>query len=160
MEDVLAVMQALRETERTTYDIAKRFLQIGVKFSAKIKVKKKGQEHLHRRIRPLGYRWRNYQGSAADYVAYENARDQFLQKREGRAVFEKGGILWRLGMEKYGADLAVNKVLGGIWREVAEEEGKALETSEGIYKGDEMTEEEISLVCGQYQVWTGKREKI
>lgn len=100
----------------------------------------------------LGERREGYAPGAADYEAYESARDAFLRSPRARAALLKGGIVWRLAMEFIEPGL----VLAGP-SDDALARGQSLRPTAGgpEYFDDELTSNELDLICGVYQVRTG-----
>jgi hypothetical protein len=98
-------------------------------------------------VRPIGY-----QPDAADYAAYEAARDHFLRSSRARAAILKGGIVWRLAMEFIGPGC----VLTGP-SDVASSEGQIFHfTDDTIFCEDILNDDELDLICGVYRVYTGR----
>src|ERR1700722_1053446 len=105
------------------------------------------------RYNGLGYRPQGYKPDPVDYAAYESLRDQFLSSPRGRAAMLMGGIIARLarGVVPYG------RVYDGPSDDVFEE-GLCLRNGMQVlaYWDDQLTEDEINLICGVYKVDTGK----
>ena len=100
----------------------------------------------------LGIRPRNYIPDAADYSAYQAIRDDFLRQPRGRAALLKGGIIWRLAMEYVDPGRVIagptgNSVTGHTLRF----------PNNHVYCDDNLTEDELDLICGVYKVYTGKK---
>lgn len=153
VKEAQTVLQCLRETNWTTRrDLAEGLLRIGAPFSTRIRV---GQvaKNRSRTVSCLGKRDEMYLGSVAEYLVYENARNTFVRKREGRAAFLHGGIVWRLAMESVKDSYSATQILAGIWKTVAVAEGKSMVVSDGrIYNDDELSDEEVDLIVGKYQI--------
>ncbi|KAL0563928.1 hypothetical protein V5O48_018129 [Marasmius crinis-equi] len=103
----------------------------------------------------LGYRDHDHKFDLQDYKVYVRERDAFLSTYRGRAAIMMGGIVARLARD------AVNPkdVLDGPTPDVDKEWGKGecFTPGEGmkVYWDDVLTEEEINLVCGVYDVAKG-----
>jgi len=102
-------------------------------------------------INSLGYRPKGYTPLPCDYAAYEALRDSFLATPRARAALLKGGIVWRLAKEV----VPEVTVLNGPSSE-ALLTGRAFRCEERYLWDDELTEEELNLICGVYKVHTGK----
>ena len=96
--------------------------------------------------RPCGYRF-----DAADYVAYEAVRDNFLRRPYARAALQKGGIIWQLVVEF----LDPGVVCVGPSDDVLDLSIKHRSPSGQDYCDDDLTEEELDILCGVYKVYTG-----
>jgi hypothetical protein len=102
-------------------------------------------------INILGYRPKGYNPLPCDYAAYEALRDSFLATPRARAALLKGGIVWRLAKEVVPEVTVVN---GPSSESLLT--GRAFRCDEQYLWDDELTEEELNLICGVYKVQTGK----
>lgn len=98
----------------------------------------------------LGYRLSGYKPCMRDYVTYEGIRNNFLTTPRARAALLKGGIVWRLAREVV-SDAAValgpsSEVYGT---------GRRFSSREGVFWDDDLSEDELDLICGVYKVFTG-----
>ncbi|KAJ7878714.1 hypothetical protein B0H13DRAFT_1528308, partial [Mycena leptocephala] len=100
----------------------------------------------------LGFRPAGYKPTNLDYRAYVTRRDEFLLSPRGRAARFAGGIIGRLARETGKDDLAC---LGPS--DDAFETGVRLwdGRSQTAYWDNDLTSEEIDLICGVYIVATG-----
>ncbi|KAL0578983.1 hypothetical protein V5O48_003023 [Marasmius crinis-equi] len=107
------------------------------------------------RLKPcvsLGYRDHQHRFDLEDYAVYVRERDAFLRTYRGRAAVMMGGIISRLARN---AAIPAD-VLNGPALDVDREWG----VGECFYRGygndaywdDSLTEEEVNLVCGVYEV--------
>lgn len=96
---------------------------------------------------PHGHRF-----DSVHYTAYTSRRDRFLMGPRGRAAAKMGGIVWRLAMEA----MNPNAVLAGPSDESIET-GHIYKFSAGntSYYDDELSAEELRLICGVYEMETG-----
>jgi hypothetical protein len=99
----------------------------------------------------LGYRPIGYTPHLADYAVYRCSLARFLHQPQARAALLKGGIVWRLAREFLDNDV----VLMGPSQ-------NALHGMLGVFRygdtnfcDDELTDEEMDLICGVYKVYTG-----
>ncbi|KAL0060071.1 hypothetical protein AAF712_013147 [Marasmius tenuissimus] len=84
-----------------------------------------------------------------DLCAYEAARDQFLRSSRGQVAVMLGGILSRIARELV-VDL---DVIFGPDMDVVYGQGRCfLDTMEGGYWDDELSEEEANLICDIYVI--------
>ncbi|KAF8832042.1 hypothetical protein HHX47_DHR1001031 [Lentinula edodes] len=103
----------------------------------------------------LGFRPAGFRPNLQDYRAYEVVRDEFLRSARGRAALLGGGIVARLARD------VVNKddVYDGPTVHALQEGEHALcvwEVGRGrAFWDDQLTTEEIDLICGTYEVATG-----
>jgi hypothetical protein len=101
----------------------------------------------------LGYRPKHYTPDIIDYVAYESSRDRFLQSARGRAALSRGGIIARLASEVVGYDSVCFGPSDAAFDEgICFWDGK----SSLAYFDDQLTDDEVDLICGVYRVDSGK----
>ncbi|HEV7738262.1 MAG TPA: hypothetical protein VGO47_12935 [Chlamydiales bacterium] len=104
----------------------------------------------------LGYRPAGYQAGPADYARYVSVRNAFLREPRARAALLKGGIVWRLAR----GVLGVYDTTSGP-SEDAMKCGFVLEDEQrGILIDDDLTQEEMDLICGVYHVVNSKAESL
>jgi hypothetical protein len=99
----------------------------------------------------LGFRPAGYAFDTHDYRVYEDRREQFFKLPHSRAALLAGGIVWRLALETICPGIA----LTGPSENIAHF-GDIVETPDGPIVDDSLTEEELNLICGVYDVYTGK----
>ncbi|KIK64573.1 hypothetical protein GYMLUDRAFT_160993, partial [Collybiopsis luxurians FD-317 M1] len=92
----------------------------------------------------------------ADFEAYEAQRNEFLQSAQGRAALTAGNLLWRLA-----CSAASNQdVLDGPSVEALQGGRKSFIISDPTCTeamwDNSLTEEEINLITGTYEVPTGR----
>ncbi|KAF7349165.1 hypothetical protein MVEN_01438800 [Mycena venus] len=96
-----------------------------------------------KRYSGLGYRPQGYQPNLLDYAAYTNFRDRFLMTARGHAALRYGGVDALLGpsddVTYHGAHL-INKRF------------------DETYWDDQLTADELDLICGVYHVATGQTD--
>ncbi|PIL30339.1 hypothetical protein GSI_07524 [Ganoderma sinense ZZ0214-1] len=92
----------------------------------------------------------NYVFNVADFCAYEEFRDHFLQAnpRIGRAALLAGGILWRLAIESVERDLVLDgpntiKTALGITFALRDH-------ADDVFIDDSLTADEIHIIIGTY----------
>jgi hypothetical protein len=103
----------------------------------------------------LGYRPQGYKPDHIDYAAYESLRRRFLCSPRGRAAILAGGIVARLARE----DVRYEDVCNGPSDSVFEN-GICLwngKESSLAYWDDQLSEDELDLICGVYRVDTGRQ---
>ncbi|KAL0572374.1 hypothetical protein V5O48_009589 [Marasmius crinis-equi] len=104
----------------------------------------------------LGFRSHGYRFTLEDYFSYAEMRDKFLSSPRGRAAIMFGGIVSRLAQ----GIVTMRDVVEGPTQEsqLAYERGDYF-VDEGnnhvFYYDDTLTEDEINLICGVYEVATG-----
>ncbi|KAJ7085096.1 hypothetical protein C8R44DRAFT_651312 [Mycena epipterygia] len=114
-------------------------------------------EPLLDRFTGLGYRHVGYKPSLIDHGVYEMLRERFLGSTRGRAALFAGGIVGRLARLIVDEDLAClgpshEVFMTGIrlW------DGQSSEA----YWDDELTDQDIDLICGVYEIATGASTAI
>jgi hypothetical protein len=135
-------------------DIAQHLVQSGIPFLTLQQLQQPQPLHPSRHLTVcLGHRPENYVPDLADYAAYVEARQAFLRLPRGRAALTKGGIVWRLAIEILGDN---NAVLEGPSADVLTH-GHCVKLSNGDELwDDDLSTEELDLICGVYHVATGK----
>ncbi|KAJ6529979.1 hypothetical protein B0H10DRAFT_1862057 [Mycena sp. CBHHK59/15] len=108
------------------------------------------KHHLHS---GLVFRPRNYQPDRRDYKTYVAIRNQFLSTPRGRAALLYGGIVGHLTREAISND----EVMKGP-SDDAPITGICLCNSSSMAASwdDQLTEEELDLICGVYHTATGE----
>ncbi|KAJ3925733.1 MAG: hypothetical protein NXY57DRAFT_906708 [Lentinula lateritia] len=108
-----------------------------------------------RRPAVLGFRPAGFLPNSQDYHAYEVVRDEFLRSARGRAALLGGGIVAQLAREIVNED----DVCDGPTVHALQEGEHALcvwEMGRGrAFWDDQLTTEEMDLICGTYEVATG-----
>ncbi|KAJ3791887.1 hypothetical protein GGU11DRAFT_694143 [Lentinula aff. detonsa] len=140
-----------------TEDILKCLINEGMSFNT-LKASHSPRERKvmpRRRHAILGFRPAGFSPTLQDYQAYEVLRDDFLRSARGRAALLAGGIVARLARD------AVNEqdVYDGPTENALQEGEHVLcvweEGKHFALWDDHLTEEEIDLICGTYEVATG-----
>jgi len=127
-------------------DIAHGLLERGVPFHTVVERDRKPRDMVVRsQTIGLGPRPPKFQPERADFAAYENARDDILRSRSGRAIRLLGGIVGRLAADLV-ADYEVvdgpyltNPVVVGIH-------------GDKEFVDDAVEQRELDIVCGVYLV--------
>ncbi|KZP26418.1 hypothetical protein FIBSPDRAFT_732308 [Athelia psychrophila] len=100
----------------------------------------------------LGSRPSGFEPSMLDLRAYEYRRGKFLQSDRARAAALRGGIVWRLAMESFTREQILDGPTDLATSLYARMDGE----SEGAWD-DQLSDEELDLICGVYKVYTGHR---
>ncbi|KAJ8074588.1 hypothetical protein PM082_015491 [Marasmius tenuissimus] len=97
----------------------------------------------------LGYQLSGYQADIHNLRAYEAVHDQFLHSNRGCAAVMYGGIMGRITREV----VMDEDVIHGPDPDTVYHQGHCfLDTPEARYWDDELSKEEIDLMCGVYIV--------
>ncbi|KAJ7075239.1 hypothetical protein B0H15DRAFT_961708 [Mycena belliarum] len=107
------------------------------------------------RFTGLGYRRKGYKPTSADHGVYVEQREDFLRSPRGRAALFAGGIIGRL------AQLIVDESLAsmGPSREVLTTGVRLWDgCSSAAYWDDNLTDQDIDLICGVYEIATAIRK--
>ncbi|KAJ6547262.1 hypothetical protein B0H19DRAFT_954177 [Mycena capillaripes] len=105
----------------------------------------------------LGYRRTKYKPTPVDHGVYVKLRNSFLASPRGRAALFAGGIVARL------ARLVVDQELAcfGPTSEVFMTGTRLWDgQSSAAYWDDALTDEEVDLICGVYEIATGRVNKL
>ena len=162
LRDPVAVVQIVRcNWGITASEVADQLITHGIQFHTLRKGRRPTVQEMQRfshLTRPgaprciLGYRRSDYKADTHDLHVYEAERDRFLRSSRGRATVMCGGIVGRIAREVvpdahviYGPDPDLVCLRGRCF----------LDTLSGGYWDDEITSEEIDLICGVYIVERG-----
>ncbi|KAJ7719527.1 hypothetical protein DFH07DRAFT_761111 [Mycena maculata] len=100
----------------------------------------------------LGYRRAGYTPTFEDYGVYMDLRDSFFDCPRGRAALFAGGVVGRLARDRVNEDLASLGPTADVFMTgVRFWDGQ----SSTAYWDDGLTDQEIGLICGVYDVGTG-----
>jgi hypothetical protein len=104
----------------------------------------------------LGFYAKDYKPGLREYRHYERIRKEFCSLPRARAALTRGGIIWRLALESIGIP-AKELVKNGPSQEVFTH-GISVTNPQtsNILWDDELSEEEMDLICGVCQVFTGE----
>ena len=159
LQDAVTVLECCRRQwvpDGDSDDIARHLVKRGMAFSTRVPPPPTAYPPPPHYSHPpigLGWRYPQYKPDAVDYAAYECARDALLRQPHARAALLKGGIIWRLAREHI--DYSSNAVLSGP-SEYVYHCGHALRFSDGqVSWDDDLSEQEMDLICGVYKVYTG-----
>ncbi|KAJ3900865.1 hypothetical protein F5879DRAFT_808408 [Lentinula edodes] len=148
---------ARREWGPNTENIITRLIEHGMPFNTLMASypPRKYRAIPYRRPAMLGLRPASFKPTLQDYCAYEILRDDFLRSARGRAALLAGGIISRLAREV----VDVNDVCDGPTGHALQEGEYSLcvwEVGQNrAFWDDQLTNEEMDLICGSYEVVTG-----
>ncbi|KAJ4469377.1 hypothetical protein C8J55DRAFT_492089 [Lentinula edodes] len=140
-----------------TEDIIKQLINQGMSFNT---LMPSYPPRHHRSIpcrRPamLGFRPVGFVPTLQDYRSYEAARNDFLRSARGRAALLAGGIIARLAR----GVVNENDIYDGPTEHALQKGERALcvleEGASRAFWDDQLTLEEMDLICGSYEVATG-----
>lgn len=152
LDDAVTILECLRQERTSIRAIAAYLFSTGRPFSTGIRPE---QCHPPRNTPPvtlLGCRLPSHRPTTYEYCYYEEIRANFFRHPHSRAAaYKMGGIIWRLSLESTNA-LIDDIVLDGPSDEVM---------SHGSHIGgelwdDNISEDEMDLICGVYKVLTGE----
>ncbi|KAK7031254.1 hypothetical protein VNI00_013505 [Paramarasmius palmivorus] len=97
----------------------------------------------------LGFRPRDYEFNLLDYASYVHQRNLFLQTPRGRAAVLLGGIVGRIASDI----VSIDDIVEGP-RQMMDLRGfgECITFQSEHYWDDQLTEEELDLICGLYDV--------
>jgi hypothetical protein len=149
VDSAATALECYRRSWTTPDDVVRHLLETGKSFRTYIP-----RSPPPMLVRPthvsLGYRDKNYIFDQMDYRAYEERRDLFFKQPHARAALLKGGIIWRLAMESIGPDVAIMGPSEG-----AHHFGDIVGPDGHQITDDDLTIDELNLICGVYEVPTG-----
>ena len=101
----------------------------------------------------LGYRNPQWRGDKWSYLQYIKLLQEFLQEPRARLALAKGGLIWRLCIFALNFDLAL---LGPSLQSGTHGIKLELDVA-GPILADDLSEEELNLICGVYKVYTAQK---
>lgn len=159
VEDAAAALQAVRKgMGPSAKEVARQLSRMGVPFRTLAHHRKGGSPRASGRGETLGYRDPWEKGSVLEYGFYQERRKEVLMSPHGRAAIMKGGLVWRLAMDSIGDEAEALVVQGPC----SEDEGhrRYIDIGGGSRLwDDEMSEEELDVVCGVYREPTPSGER-
>lgn len=100
------------------------------------------------RYRPCNHDW-----GIRDWESWEASLKIFLRTSRGRAAILRGGIVWRLAVDY----LLPEEVLSGPSHRARRGEGFVMKDNQNwTYVDDELTAEEVDLICGVHYLYIGE----
>ena len=105
---------------------------------------------------PIPIRFPNYQFTTHDYAVYLRDRESLLLQPRGRAALLQGGIVWRLALETVGMEVALEGPSSDVTDYRFGISFSSGDLDSGVrYWDDELTNDELILLCGGYRFYTG-----
>jgi hypothetical protein len=155
VNDAASVLESFRQSGNSILALAEKFVCSGRPFSTRIHRGQCRPPYYRPLPTPtLGWRPPHHIPKSHEYNYYEYIRDDFFRQPHARAALLKGGIVWRLAFES--ASCRAGEVaLDGPSDEVLDC-GTSIEPA-GLWD-DDLSEEEMDLICGVYKVFT--RESV
>jgi hypothetical protein len=148
--EAATALQCLRIGKESSIAVATNLLTCGTPFLT-LKPLSPRTVALPRPSFTLGWRREGYKPDVKDYAAYVHLRDSFLREPHARAALLKGGIVWRLAVDS----LSSADALAGPSQHVLDY-GTCVHTEDGDLWDDDLSEDELNLICGVYKVFTGQ----
>jgi len=153
--DAATVLECFRRPSTSIREIAKYLFWSGRPFSTRIRREECPPPPCQSRpVMTLGWRPPSHRPTTYEYNYYESLRTSFFCHPHSRAAaHKKGGIIWRLSLEST-SSLIDEIVLDGPSEEVLSH--GTHRGSDGTLWDDEVSENEMDLICGVYKVLTGE----
>jgi hypothetical protein len=140
----------------TILTVAQRLLDRGIPFRTLIPLPyNPRQETVSMLYKPRTYRLDTHDFTKADFDAAMLACQSVLKSPQGRAALLRGGIVGRIAKEY----LSKDGVLDGPSIEVTVHQVGYVApsgTSQTSFCDDQLTDNEIAIICGTYSLYTGK----
>ncbi|KAF8189076.1 hypothetical protein BJ912DRAFT_1106291, partial [Pholiota molesta] len=140
----------------TVVTVATRLLERGIPFRTLLALQCSPRHRyltITQPYNPTSFRFANHVFTPQDFEASMLQCQTVLSQPQGRAALLRGGIIWRIAKEF----LSVDGVLSGPSVEVTAHRVGYLHASDisgTQYCDDELTENEIALICGTYSLYT------
>ncbi|KAJ7182816.1 hypothetical protein C8R43DRAFT_1116436 [Mycena crocata] len=147
-------IEILRRDWTTTEQIAQNLMSRSIQFQTQVPPPSapnlNSSQLAHR---GLGYRPQTFQANAEEYSRYEAARNSLFKSGRGRAALMMGGVIARLARDVVSPQSGSTKDVFAhgkcIW------DGRPSPPSS---MDDTLTEEELDIICGFYEVDTGQSQ--
>lgn len=140
----------------TILTVAHHLLQHCIPFRTLVSYRSSSADRvLSKGYTPTSFRAEKYRFTELDFESSMIHRKSVLQSPGGRAAMLHGGILSRIAQEF----LSIDGVLNGPSAEVSVHHAGFVTPSEHhgySYWDDNLTEDEIAIICGTYSMYTGK----
>jgi hypothetical protein len=145
-------LECYRRSWRSIPEVVKHLTQVGKPFKTYIPRLPLFTGPASVRVcRPLGFRAKGFKFRPHDYTHYEDVRRVFFDLPHSRAAIQAGGIIWRLGVDVLGAEVALRGPSPS-----AHEFGDIVTSPSGSqFVDDQLTAEEMDMLCGKYSCYTG-----
>jgi hypothetical protein len=154
--DVLYALRSLNSGARNIYGVARLLIQQGIPFRTLLPLNSVASSYpLSSIVKVIPFRLIDYKFKPHDYAAYVRERDAILAQPRGRAALLHGGIVWRLAKESLSLDAALE---GPSRMVTVHRVGYCVDDHEPTrqFWDDELTEDELMLICGLHLCYTGK----
>ncbi|KAJ7176775.1 hypothetical protein C8R46DRAFT_1188516 [Mycena filopes] len=149
LRSAAAAIEALRRNSATIEEVALNLVARGIPFNTS----SPGQfpppppvEDARPPYKGLGFRNKGFRGTPSEYAQYESARTEILCSERGRVALMSGGIIARLAVGVVSPQVVCS--------------GRAKGAAEGHpsppYWDDALTQQELDILCGVYEVSTGQ----
>ncbi|KAJ6618166.1 hypothetical protein B0H10DRAFT_2217935 [Mycena sp. CBHHK59/15] len=148
-----SALDIMRRDWATTVDVARNLVARGISFKTFIggplPPSAAAPAAATARRRGLGYRQQGFRPDPSSYLAYATMRDRLLRSPRGRAALMMGGVVARLARDV----VAPESVLSGPTAN-AFTDGRCFSNASSAYCDDHLTDDEMDLICGVYEVDT------
>ncbi|KAJ7097627.1 hypothetical protein C8R44DRAFT_989000 [Mycena epipterygia] len=155
-----SAVEILRRDWTTMEQVALNLVARGISFNTFSQAPPRGPRpnpHPVQSYRGLGLRPKTFQAKDADYTGYEAIRNRIFCSGRGRAALMMGGIIARLARDV----VSPQSVCRGPTKDVYVD-GRCIwdgHASSPAYWDDALTDEELEIICGLYEVSTGNGEQ-
>lgn len=155
--DVLFAFREISSGLPNIYTAARALLLNGIPFRTLRPLKRRAGVNLWPLIDfPIPIRFPNYEFTTHDYAVYLRDREYFLSQPKGRAALLQGGIVWRLALETVGLDVALEGPSSDVTHYRLGISFGSGDLESGVrYWDDELTNDELIMLCGGYRFYTG-----
>lgn len=153
-KDALFVYRLLRNRDLSALSLSNFLLENGIAFTTLLALNPIcSSRTLNNDETMLPMRLSGYTFGPDDYEAYIHHRARFLTSPRGRAALLRGGIVARIAREHIGLDSAT---LGPSSAITVHRLGKHYTATNGVqFWDDELSENEIGIICGLHRCFTG-----
>jgi hypothetical protein len=105
---------------------------------------------------PIPIWFPDYKFTTHDYAVYLRDRESLLLQPKGRTALLQGGIVWRLALDTVGMEVALEGPSSSVTDYRLGISFNSGDLESGIrYWDDELTKDELIMLCGGYRFYTG-----
>lgn len=140
----------------TIREVVALFICMGIPFQTLQVTSVLSQPEMRYRAIPLAWRLSGDHRPAREYAEYERVLREFLRRPYARAALLRGGIVWRLAMNEFGLDDAIELAMLGPSRDACEHGFTLSFPGQCHLHDDSITDAEADLICGTYKQSTSR----
>jgi len=150
--DAVRAFQIFSVDSHTPQSLSLELLKVGISFRTLHPLPASPSASLSSPPGFVPIRLKDHVFSSVDYLDYVERRRQILISCRGRAALLAGGLLWRLALEHLGEESASFGPSSAVLEHGL---GFVCTMQNQVFGDDELTHDEIAVICGLYYQCTG-----